>query len=430
MNKAFEGIFEFMNGLEIIDTHEHLPYSEAAREKDTDFLKEYLTHYFSRDLLSAGLKPSDFQKVTDHRLPLGKRWELVEPFWESCRNTGYGRSLDISVKALYGIEKICRQTVEPLEAAFQKSLKPGHFRRVLKEKSRIRVSLLDNLLYWDDRECDPEFFRGVYRVDKFIYPKTGVDIEEIENYSGTRICSFDDWLDACEAMLDRALARGAVALKSALAYQRTLSYDRTTRQEAEEGFNEIFKVKHIRDKSMQVFVVGKKFQDYMMHFILKLADRRKLVFQFHTGIQEGSGNVISNSDPALLSNLFLEYPGVDFDVFHMGYPFQQTVSVLAKNFPNVYIDMCWAHIISPRASIDALVEWVDSVPLNKISAFGGDHRFVDGICGHQYLARLNISKALAKAIEDGAFDLDRAKEVAEMLFYKNPVRLFKLEGKI
>ena len=48
--------------------------------------------------------------------------------------------------------------------------------------------------------------------------------------------------------------------------------------------------------------------------------------------------------------------------------------------------MCWAHMISPTASINALIEYLDSVPTNKNSAFGGDYRFVDGVYGHQYLA--------------------------------------------
>jgi len=46
MTKTFKEIFSYVKGLEIIDTHEHLPYCESAREKDTDVLKEYLTHYF------------------------------------------------------------------------------------------------------------------------------------------------------------------------------------------------------------------------------------------------------------------------------------------------------------------------------------------------------------------------------------------------
>jgi glucuronate isomerase len=53
MNRIFEEIFNYVKDLEIIDTHEHLPCLEDMREKDTDVLKEYLTHYFSRDLISS-----------------------------------------------------------------------------------------------------------------------------------------------------------------------------------------------------------------------------------------------------------------------------------------------------------------------------------------------------------------------------------------
>ncbi len=75
----FEKIFDYVQGLEIIDTHEHLPCCEDAREKEVDVLKEYLSHYFSQDLVSAGLRANDYRKIVDHRLPLIKRWKLVEP---------------------------------------------------------------------------------------------------------------------------------------------------------------------------------------------------------------------------------------------------------------------------------------------------------------------------------------------------------------
>ena len=421
-NKIFEEIFDYVKDLEIIDTHEHLPYREDARNKDTDVLKEYLTQYFNRDLISAGLKIDDYQKVIDNKLPLMERWKLVELYWEAARNTGYGRALDISANGLYGIEKICGETIEELNEKFLTSLKSGHFKKVLKEKSKIKVSILCVNL-----DCDKTFFRSTYYPDNFIYPKTRGDIENVEKESGIRICSIDDWLEACEIVLDKALNRGAVALKSGLAYQRPLKYERVTKSEAEEEFNEIFKITNTR---VDVFQIGRKFQDYMMHFVLRLANKRNLTFQFHTGLQEGNGNIIYNSDPSLLSNLFGEYPDVDFDIFHIGYPYQQVLSVLAKTFPNVYIDMCWAHIISPTASINALIEWIDSVPINKISAFGGDYGFVDGVYGHQYLARINVSKALTKKVEDGVFDIEKAKEISRMLFYENPFRILKLKGKI
>jgi hypothetical protein len=437
MSTVYDEIYEHVRGLEIIDTHEHLPAFERLREKDTDVLKEYLTHYFNCDLISAGLSPEDFEKVIDNKLPLKERWDMVEPYWQASRNTGYARSLDISVRELYGLNGIRGQSIEELNEKFLDSLKPGHFKKVLKQKSKIKVSLLhdipkvnDVIVFNSNLECDKDFFRNVYPVDKLIFPQSGGDISSLEKESGTGIRNFLSWLEACEGILENALKHGAAALKSGLAYQRILLYERVTHYEAEKEFNEVFKTLHIDTYLPDVFKLSKKFQDYMMHFILHWAGKKNLTIQIHTGIQEGNGNYLTNSDPSLLTNLFLEYPDVDFDIFHMGYPYQDVVSVLAKNFPNVFIDMCWAHIISPFSSINALVNWIDVVPANKISAFGGDYLFIDGVCGHQHLARENVSRALTRKVEDGVMDVDRAKEVAGMLFFENPQRIFKLEGKL
>ena len=84
-------------------------------------------------------------------------------------------------------------------------------------------------------------------------------------------------------------------------------------------------------------------------------------------------------------------------------------------------------IISPEAARRALVEWLDAVPANKISAFGGDYCFVDGVYGHQFLARQNVAAALAQKVADGTFSLSRAKEVAGWLLVENPKRLFGLD---
>ena len=117
---------------------------------------------------------------------------------------------------------------------------------------------------------------------------------------------------------------------------------------------------------------------------------------------------------------------MDFDIFHIGYPYQNILTVMAKNFQNVYIDMCWAHIVSPNASVQALIEWIDTVPLNKISAFGGDYLFVDGVYGHQYLARMDVARALSAKIEEGLFDIGKAEEIARLFLYENPKKLFRL----
>ena len=46
--------------------------------------------------------------------------------------------------------------------------------------------------------------------------------------SGKRICSFNDYLEATEILIEKAFSLGAVALKNGLAYLRTLKYKKVT----------------------------------------------------------------------------------------------------------------------------------------------------------------------------------------------------------
>ncbi len=161
-----------------------------------------------------------------------------------------------------------------------------------------------------------------------------------------------------------------------------------------------------------------------MHFILNKANEKNLVFQFHSGMHDGNGNYLHNSNPTLLTNLFFRYPDIKFDLFHISYPYQQELGALCKNFPNVFINMCWSHIISPIAAINTLIEYLEVVPINKISAFGGDFAFIDGVYGHLILTRQNVCRALTKKIMSGNIDIDKAKRISEMVFLKNPSVLY------
>ena len=427
MSATYDRLHEYVSGLEIIDTHEHLPGHEEQRSRTNDVLSEYLIHYFSCDLVSAGLRPEQLEVARDASKPLADRWKLVEPFWNAARNTGYGRSLDIAARDLYGFDRIDRETIAPLNAAFAAFRAEGNtYQKVLKERCRIRLSINDAGL-----THDPRFFRPTVRLDDFVMVANMGHLWALEKRSGLgAIHTLDDLLDACERTLDDALGHGAVCLKSGLAYRRSLRYERVTTTAAEEDFHRVFSDDDIAAGGREgAWGRTARLQDFMMHHVCRLADRRGMPFQFHTGIQEGNGNYIYHSDPALLSNLFIEYPNIRFDCFHIGYPYQQTLSVLAKNFRNVFIDFAWAHIISPAAAVAAMVEYLDAVPANKISGFGGDYCFLDGVYGHQALARQNVAKALAIKVDEGAFTMDQAQNVAKMILHDNPIAIFNL-GKV
>jgi len=424
VSDTYERLREDIFALEIYDTHEHLPVFESERPGHTDVLAEYLGQYFSCDLVSAGLPMADFRKAEDASGPLAERWALVEPYWEAARNTGYGRALDAAARDLYGLPRIDGETIGPLNEAFTAARAAGgSYQRVLKDKSRILRSICDKPPLED---CDTDFFRLTVRLDEFITPASAAEIEALQQRAdGMRIHTLDDLMAAAEHVLDRALGTGKViCLKHGLAYLRPLRYEKVSAARAEEAFNAL----RLRRPGDGNPLATRALQDFMMHHVCRLAEARGLVMQVHTGLQEGTGNYIYNSDPALLTNLFLEYSGLRFDVFHIGYPYHQTLSALAKNFPNVFIDFCWAQIISPTAAVRALVEYLDAVPANKISGFGGDYGFVDAVYGHQFIARENVARALAIKVDEGVFDLDRARQLARMILRDNPGRLFGLEA--
>ncbi len=95
MTDIYGDLFNYISKLEIIDSHEHLPFREDARDMDTDILKEYLRHYFDRDLVSAGLSPKLLAAVKDHKKTITERWSIVQPYFrkEALRSKQNRRKL-------------------------------------------------------------------------------------------------------------------------------------------------------------------------------------------------------------------------------------------------------------------------------------------------------------------------------------------------
>jgi len=431
----YNTLYDEILKMPVIDTHEHLIWEEDDRiNENRDVLCEYIQHYFINDLISCGMPRKDLEWVMHSREDILKRWDKVEPYWEICRYTGYGQILDITAKGVYGIDGVNRGTIAALNDAFLAAKKPGHYQRVLKDLCHIEVSILDNAMIRP--QSDSPFFKYVFQPRGFIRPSPfdgpGTQpnmLAYLDETFSIKVKTIDDWQEACERELDKTLARYGVQIcKCILAYNRSIRFEKVEYAVAKNLFADVLKKTQYRDKENQGNAMDFPIplQDYMMHHVLGLMNKRGLVFQFHVGYQAGNGNTMANCHPALLNNLFLEYPDVHFDLFHIGYPFQNVVCALTKMFPNVTVDMCWAHMISPAACIAALDDFLDAIPYNKISAFGGDYNFVDAVYGHLQQAKKDVAIALTRKVERGVFDEGKAVEIAHALLYDNPKRIFRL----
>lgn len=422
----------------LIDMHEHLMSEEDRIAGDIDALTVLFRQYASSDLVSSGMRQEDLLTIVDPKKPLEERWRILSPFWENVRHTGYARALEIAIRDLYGIDRLEEGTYQKLSRKMKELNRPGLYKWVLKEKARIERCMVDSL---DELgravrpdKVDREFFVPVMQFDDFVMVNNLSDLKRLSARLGAGIHSLPDLVRALDIQFDR-LADQMAGVKIALAYFRTIRFEKTGQAEAEKAFNMIFRSQPLDWRPDDIIGTrlaygpsleeAKPLQDFMLHRVLQLAAKHSLPVQIHTGLQEGFGNILSNSNPMNLVNLFVEYTDVCFDLFHGAYPFTGELAALAKNFQNVYIDMCWLHIISPSRARAALSEWLEAVPVNKIMGFGGDYVHVEGTYGHSVIARENIARVLSEKVDDQSMTLDEAKVVARKLLRENALGLFR-----
>jgi len=425
---------DYIQELWIYDTHEHVAAEDERIAQRVDPLQVLLSHYASSDLVSAGLSLEDLAKAVNINIPVLERWRIVEPFWSRAKNTSYFQAIKIAVNDIYGIEEVNEKSIEELSNRMNIENKKGLYRKILKKKARIERSIYDGIS--DIVDVDREFFAPVVRLEDYIMIRSREDVRKLSRMQGLPIHSLRELERALELRVAGILDK-IVGFKIALAYERSIYFEKATFNEAERVFNRIMSskdtfIRYTRNDGVRVTVPdqisieeGRSLQDYMVHKILQLAAQHECPVQVHTGLQEGNLNLVSNSHPLLLSNLFMEYHDVKFDVFHGSYPYTKELADIAKNLPNVYADLSWLHIVSPTSACDALKDWIDTIPSNKILGFGGDYRFVEGIYAHSKMARTHIAQVLREKVDRGRFTEEEAKNFARRILRDNVIEVFK-----
>ena len=442
---AIIDLIDYIQNMKIADTHEHLVPEKFRNNIPLDFTY-LLGCYIDTNLISAGMNMDEMQamrtpgrKMIDklfdswesgnkvypfiERLPekefgLDKKWDLFEPFWNKIRNTGYAKCIKLAVTNLFGIKDITRDTYVFLSEELEKTRRPGWYDHVLKDKANIEFCIVD--FGTTDLDCD--YFFPSIRFDRFVYIKDRLFLNRLEFETKLSIHDLDDLVHALRVEMDLSFKKGMKAIKSGLAYQRSLFYEYTPREEAERIFNRLFS----HPDATLSLTESKPLQDYMMHQVIKASIDLKIPIQFHTGLLNGNGNFISNSNPTHLTNLFLKYPEARFDIFHGGYPYHSELAVLVHNFPNVYANLCWMPIISPWMSERILHEWLEIIPISKIFAFGGDYLIVEGSYGHSLMAREVVKNVLIHKVETNYFSEKEAFDFAERILYKNAREFFQI----
>ncbi len=399
-----------MGEMETIDCHEHLGPERDRTGAEVDVFTLF-SHYTRGDLLAAGMSEDQYRSLFDRRRPLDERWAEFQPFWEIIRWTSYARAARLAAARFYGADDINAATCQALSEAIRRANTPGLYERVLGEACRIRAALSVREL-GDSLDFGNPRLRPVVSIAPF-HPKDAGVLAHPPFVPGFEARTLDDFLEAMRLFLAKAKERGAPAIK-AWAYP----VGDPDASAARSAFADLLAG---RDTPADPRI---PLSNFLFDRAMAMASELDLAISIHTGYWGDFRRL----DPLHLIPVFQRHPRARFDVFHLGFPWVRETLLLGKTFPNVWINLCWTHVISQQAAAEALDEAIDLLPANKLLAFGGDYGLpVEKVYAHLVMAREDIARALAARIESGQFTEAQALALARRWLFDNPAELYRLK---
>lgn len=404
-------IIDELERMKIIDCHEHLMSEEERLLRYVDAFTLF-SHYCIQDFLVAGMSLKSASDIfpyfncTDNNWnpnkSLDERWKLFKPFYDLTKHTSYSRAAQIAMERFYGIENLNETTVHLLSQRIKDNNTPGLYSRVLADASNITTCISQNTISDD----------GLMKCVAWL-PTIPRNIDDVNLWSSDDIGTFDDFLCTVSKKINDIKADNYIGVKQFIS---PLSTHLPDYKLANNLFNQL------KQRNICELNETNGFSDYIYDYIAKEIAKNDLVFCVHTGYWGDYRNL----NPSYLLPLVSKNPDTRFDVYHLGYPYVHESIMLAKNNPNVWLNMCWTYIISQEFAEKGLSEILDMIPTNKVLGFGGDYFVVEKVFGHLVMARESIARVLASRIIDKRLTFEEAISIANMWLWENPKNLYHI----
>jgi hypothetical protein len=431
MNKAktsqdglYQRLRHELGNIWLVDAHEHLCTEEQWLAQENNAISSFLG-YALTDLVCAGMP----KEVLLSSAGADDQWEQTRSFWCYVRNTGAGSLCRRALSLFCDVEDLNDSTIAIVREKYANLREPGIYRQLLDE---YNIAVCLNV--WDPFEKDPasEYFAPLVYSAKCALVQKRSDIQMLERATNEEIYSLKTYLQALDTLLEQKLREGYVGIKwHVLAYLRDIHYPIEDAHSADKCLDRILRMPAqggIASDTPVGFDEMRPFQNLIQHHLVQRAIDMDWPVQIHTGILGGSyGAQITHTNPTHLVDLFLRYPQARFDLLHASYPYMRELTALAKLFPNVYINMAWFDILSPRAARQYLREWITSVPINKIFAFGADQWNILLSCAYAEMVRDNLAEVLAEEVAEGGISEEYAVDIATCMLRQNAWEYFKLQ---
>jgi predicted TIM-barrel fold metal-dependent hydrolase len=422
-SKHYDDLRAFCEQTPIVDCHDH---TGQCGPKYEDPIAVVRGGYFHSDLWSA-LSDAENARLADGRLSLEQRWPILEKAWRRAGHTGYAQVTRRVLKRFYDVDELTLDALQGMAGRLLDLTDEEVFDGLLGEAGIIcRLGdvwpdvrkVLDGTLELAPRTRMVISLPGYHNVRSF------ADVQDRVAPLGRTVTTLGEYVAACREIFEACKRFGAVAFKDQSAYSRPIDYGNPTRAEAEAVFNAL-----LADATRSAgYPDGiRPLDDWLFHEFLRMAAEMDLPVQIHTGHMAGIRNEITKTNAVLLTGVLDLHRDVRFDLFHANWPFDDELMFLAKNYPNVAIDFCWANIIDPVYCQRAFQRALSCVPHGKVHAYGSDFGgHADRAWAHAGIARDNLAIALSEMVDMEYLGLDEAKAVARRWLFDNPNEFFRL----
>lgn len=352
-------------------------------------------------------------------------WKRAEPVFDTARASSMYRYMLPAFQDLYGVDfnRVSAQQIRHLNDQVMANYRSEKWiSEVVQQRAKIDLMLVDP--NWARLEMEPAWPFTVHVLnvntlvkgthpDQYAAPPMNPKSDSpyvFAQQNGLSIRTLDDYLLVLEAIIKKAIEKGAPALKTTLAYQRSIRFEDVPRARAEAAFG--------KRPGELTPAAQRDFEDFIFWHLVKLAARYELPFQIHTGDAR-----IQDSNPLLLVDLIAANPKTRFVLFHGGYPWVGETAAIALKHRNVWIDSVWLPTLSSTMARRAYGEWLDTLPADRI-LWGSDVQTAEGVYGAADLTRRCLAEALAEKVDRGELHLKHAQRIGRLVLRENALALF------
>lgn len=410
---------QHVDAIPAIDTHDHLwpferlpGYVETDRGRGMNLSSVWRNSYYTWFNPLTAWKPGG---------SFDDWWSTAKNDFANARATTFYRYQLPAFQDLYGVdfEQITDEQARTLNnRIFENYRDQKWLYHVVTE--RANIELMFNDPYWNRLGFETTYpwevlvfnvtplVRGFHASE---FPKPEDDPYRFAAARGRKIESLDDYLSVLDLLFETARERGAVCLKTTLAYQRTLQFNDVPRERAERVFG--------RPAAKLSAAEIKEFEDFVMWQLVERSGRYELPFQIHTGQAR-----IQSSNPMLLVDLIEAHPRTKFILFHGGFPWiGETGAIVMRHSRHVWVDSVWLPTLSYSMAKRAFHEWLEVMPSDRIM-WGADCNHAEGIYGATEMTRRCLAEVLAEKVAAGDLREEHALPIARQVMRDNALKLF------